>query len=136
MRGISGTGWSMVKNGRAYCRACNKSLNSPPVCGGEEHTEYYRKNLVNSGTWNKRMRAETRQRALLYLGGKCVGKTCGITDLRLLTFNHTVGGGRQERLSLDRMTFYRAILKGERPDIEIRCYNCQVLYEHERGARE
>ncbi len=57
---------------------------------------------------------------------------CGVTDQRLLTINHKAGNGNHDRTS-----FISRIVKGERAvsDLDIRCYNCQVLYEYEMGRR-
>lgn len=65
---------------------------------------------------------------------------CGIDDLRLLTLNHLNGDGTKERSSIvgqKTRVFYKSILKGERriDDLNILCYNCNILYEYDRERR-
>lgn len=68
------------------------------------------------------------------LGGKCV--KCGITDLRLLNVNHLNGGGTADRK--DRIKVYRELRNGKRDkkDYDVRCFNCNILYDYERGIRK
>lgn len=85
-----------------------------------------------SGRHNWRMRIL----ALLILGGRCA--VCGVSDLRILQINHRDGGGRREiGPGRDARRFYRSIVNGERntDDLEVRCANHNVLYEHEVGRR-
>jgi len=77
---------------------------------------------------------ELRLKAILKLGGVCV--VCGITDIRILTINHLEG--RNYRTTVDKGDkFYRKIVAGERDlkDLEVRCYNCNALFEFEMGHR-
>lgn len=63
---------------------------------------------------------------------------CGIRDIRVLTINHLNGDGAKERSATPYRVsrIYRDILKGrEVSDLDIRCYNCNVLYEYEQGRR-
>lgn len=68
---------------------------------------------------------------------KCVN--CSISDIRVLTINHMKGGGSKEAKKSDWgwNRAYKKIISGERPidDLDLRCYNCQILYEYERGHR-
>lgn len=61
------------------------------------------------------------------LGAKCAG--CGETDPRILAVNHL--NGKQHKLSMREMA---RILTGIINDVDVRCANCNVLYEYERGA--
>ena len=67
------------------------------------------------------------------LGGKCV--VCGVTDLRILTINHKNGGGTKDRKA--RIKVYRELRNGSRDkkDYDVRCFNCNILYDYERGIR-
>ncbi len=109
------------------CRRCHKPVDrSGPYCSEccEELKEY-----------NNRRHWEKRLKAILKLGGQCI--KCGITDPRLMTINHKKG--RNYRTTVDRgHSFYTKILNGERKtdDLEIRCYNCNILYEFEQGHRQ
>lgn len=70
------------------------------------------------------------------LGGKC--SNCGNTDLRVLQVNHLNGDGRKELKKYGGgCGFYRAILTGRRAtdDLDIRCANCNILYEFKVGRR-
>ena len=51
------------------------------------------------------------KRRVLELGGKCVN--CGETDIRVLQINHINGR--------------------DNPEVDVRCANCNILYEYERG---
>ncbi len=76
---------------------------------------------------------EKRTEVINLLGGKCV--RCGETDRRVLQVNHLNGDGREVRY--DRRGFVMSIVKGQRTldDLDVRCANCNILYEYERGAR-
>lgn len=70
------------------------------------------------------------------LGGKCVN--CGVSDVRILQVNHMNGDGAAERKThFSHYKFINDILSGERStsDLELRCANCNILHEFERGAR-
>jgi len=72
------------------------------------------------------------------MGGRCVG--CKISDPRVLQLNHKNGGGTKERKGegWGGAQLVRAILHGSRAvdDLELRCANCNVLYEYEVGRRK
>ncbi len=75
-----------------------------------------------------------RSEALKLLGGRCVN--CGETDRRVLQINHINGAGRDETVG-NSYKFIKDILSGARKtdDLDVRCANCNVLYEYERGTR-
>ena len=80
----------------------------------------------------KAYRERLRNAALDRLGPVCV--RCGITDRRVLTFNHRNGGGLKERkTSNNRLKLLRSIISGARSDIEVRCWNCNFLHAIEHG---
>lgn len=90
----------------------------------------------NRLSWNmarRQVRWNLKKEVMEKLGGKCV--ICGITDLRLLTINHLNGRGLSRTLDANSEEFYKAILRGERKDVDVRCYNHNILYEYERGNR-
>jgi len=98
--------------GKPYCSSCVDRLNK----------------LTQFRHWKLRLQAIQK------LGGKCV--ICGLTDLRLLTINHK--DGRNFRNTIDKGdAFYYRILNGKRliNDLEVRCYNHNILYEFEKGYR-
>ncbi len=68
------------------------------------------------------------------LGGKCVG--CGITDIRVLQVNHKNGRGGEKDLFGAEM--YQAIVSKIRitEDLDLRCANCNIIYEYECGRRK
>jgi hypothetical protein len=68
--------------------------------------------------------------ALITLGGKCA--KCGCSDYRVLQFNHVNG----ERAKEKSYKFYADICLGKAvAHLEIRCANCNVIHEFERGKR-
>jgi hypothetical protein len=71
--------------------------------------------------------------AIEQLGGKCAG--CGTTDMRVLQINHLNGRGDvEDRFGAE---IYAPIVAGTRTtdDLDVRCANCNVIYEYERGNR-
>jgi hypothetical protein len=108
---------------------------------GREYYWKHRDDIMNDHVQNPQVRQGISRRnkwrlkkiVMNLLGGKCVG--CGITDLRLLCVNHKNGGGTQDRKNSNKM--YREIRDGIRDmaDYDIRCCNCNVLYEYERGTK-
>jgi hypothetical protein len=103
---------------------------------------------------NKKLRSERQleqgreNRFLIRLTAlQAVGRTnipkcekCGEKDVRILTVNHINGGGRKEAMQPNGHGWgklCRAIYFGERcvDDLNVLCFNCNVLYEYERKAR-
>lgn len=60
---------------------------------------------------------------------------CGTKDIRVLTINHINGDGHKERP--DRVSrVYRHVRRGRTTsDLDVRCFNCNILYEYELGRR-
>lgn len=63
---------------------------------------------------------------------------CGCRDIRVLTINHINGGGAAERKRLGRnhgRTMRLKLMDGTRSPqgLDVRCANCNVLHEYERG---
>jgi hypothetical protein len=82
--------------------------------------------------------AETRLNALRIISGletpRCIA--CGIDEPRVLVINHKNGNGNTERRTgLVGKGLYKAIVLGKRTieDLDVRCQNCNTLYEYERG---
>jgi hypothetical protein len=64
---------------------------------------------------------------------------CGVTDIRALTINHLNGGGRSDYIGFKgSVTFRKAIISGVRgvDDLDVRCMNCNMIYEYERGRNK
>ena len=82
----------------------------------------------------KRSHWKLRKDIINLLGGKCI--ICGTTDLRLLNLNHKNGGGTTDRGH--RINVYRELRKGirDKDDYDVRCFNCNILYDYERGIRK
>jgi len=63
---------------------------------------------------------------------------CGTTDIRVLTINHINGDGAKERkVEKNKVSrAYRDIKNGRTTlDLDVKCYNCNILYEYEQGRR-
>ena len=75
-----------------------------------------------------------RKKVINFLGGTCV--KCGENDIRVLQINHLDGGGKVE--TQQGRHFLLRILDGRRSiqDLDIRCANCNLLYEFEVGRRQ
>ncbi len=113
-------------DGKGICRGCRDPLDRVGA--------YCTKCLKKMSAYFRKRHWELRLKAILKLGGVCV--VCGITDIRILTINHLEG--RNYRTTVDKNdTFYHRILNGKRDleDLEVRCYNCNALYEFEMGYR-
>ena len=79
-----------------------------------------------------------KSKVIALLGGRC--RSCGETDIRVLQVNHKDGGGRAETQKggiNDMNGFYRRIVSGKRKtdDLDVRCANCNLLYEYVRGNK-
>lgn len=72
-----------------------------------------------------------KKRAIDKLGGKCI--KCGNVDIRVLQINHKNGCGT--RLRPNTRKLYLAIIHGttDFSVLEVRCANCNIIYEYERG---
>lgn len=125
-----------------------KTSSKCPVCGitfyriaTDNRIMYCSKKCIRKsapiikGTKNQRRRNYLlRLKVIKYLGGKCVG--CGETDWRVLQTNHINGGGRKESYKKGCVGIWKEIVNGEREgDFDLRCANCNVRYEYEKGRR-
>ncbi len=141
--------WTISVKKKRTCPTCLGYASNKPKenCNHPRHLMEY-KQIIQRGrnykksyrhTINRRKRVETRKRKKMIielLGGKCV--RCGITDLRVLQINHLHHVGRTKRPHESGSDFYLRILDGRRDtsDLDIRCANCNILYEYERSFRE
>jgi len=68
-------------------------------------------------------------------GGKCV--RCGESNPLVLQLNHINGGGKKEHIINPGAVLYKAILNGKRGmnGLDLRCANCNFIYEYKRGIR-
>lgn len=69
--------------------------------------------------------------AVLRLGNVCIN--CGEDNILVLQINHLNGNAEKE----NGIKFYEHILDNIRNtiDLDVRCANCNILYEYERGTR-
>ncbi len=129
--------WTFKRGSCTYCRSCGRRWNlcPPSECSSSQHRDYWKHELRQRSKLGRMMRWKAKLLVLSMLGRKCV--KCGITDPRVLGLNHKNPGGLKDRRRFrdQQHGLYRAILKGERDsaDLEIRCLNCNALYEYERG---
>lgn len=78
--------------------------------------------------------ANLKHEVIQYLGGNCV--RCGNDDYRVLQLNHLNGGGCRENGEKGSYRIRKEILMGLRKhEFDLRCANCNIIYEYERGAR-
>ena len=106
-----------------------------------DHPGYWKKayfaNHERSKETKRRDAWRRRIAVVNLLGGKCVN--CGIADIRLLEINHINGLGDKKRRELwaNQVKFFNSLLNGKTPKdgLEIRCANCNVLYEYDVGRR-
>src|SRR3990167_1942087 len=127
------------KDARKYDREYYWKNRDRERAGFRRYYEKHRDRLVRSqAAWREENRGYAgewyRKRRLLAietLGGKCV--YCGISDSRVLTFNHINGGGRNEYLSKARNTILTEIIQQKRSDLELACFNCNIIHARENG---
>jgi len=107
-----------------YCKKCLK------ICSG------YRKKTYFNNPQKESFRGSVKNFSYKFLALKKINKNkkpkcvkCGNEDLRILTINHKKNKDKE-----DKKSFYIKIVKGKRKteDLEVRCYNCNILYEYER----
>lgn len=103
----------------------------------DENLEYDKKRSEKKGRIG---RFKTKVLSLQRIANTSVPKCtkCGCSDIRILTINHINRGGRKEAEELggsDKL--YKMVLHGERTveDLEVRCFNCNILYEYETNNR-
>jgi hypothetical protein len=97
---------------------------------------YYCKNLLPGASPFRQL----RWLVLKALGGKCC--KCGNDDLRVLQVNHIDGRSKPKGLNGKRppkeiAKQFQQILDGQlRNDVDIRCANCNIIHEYERGNQK
>ena len=64
------------------------------------------------------------------LGAKCI--RCGISDIRVLQINH-INGQNKPQTGKELNDQYLQILSGKDLPVDIRCANCNIIHEYERG---
>lgn len=94
--------------------------------------EYHRRWAVAHPRPPRVTEASARQDALAARG--CACERCGFADVRALQFDHTNGDGATERRSSSKRVMYRAIARGERPDMVLLCANCHAIVTFDRRA--
>lgn len=79
-----------------------------------------------------------REQVVEYLGKKC--SRCGFNKRPALEVHHRDGGGEKEKYntggSSHQDKFYRSVLAGDRPDIELICANCHRIEHYAKYFEE
>lgn len=86
----------------------------------KRHVEYQRR-----AYWRKKLKA------IEMLGGACVG--CEETNPVILTVNHI--NGREPGNDKTGRDLYILVLEKGTDGFDLRCANCQMLWEYQRGVR-
>lgn len=101
----------------------------------------YEKDKIRNSIKGRKTRFNDKLNALKLVSNtdhpKCC--ICGIDDIRLLTINHLNGDGCIERKNNKYRVsrIYRDIKNGRTTsDLDVRCYNCNIIYEYETGNRK
>jgi hypothetical protein len=136
--------WTTTDGGKGEtrCIGCKKRITcKPSIICPLAHKTFYQRMLLKNAEYRikshyihqKRYAWNIKRKAIAMLGGRCV--KCGLTDIRLLTVNHKNGGGNKERQLYRSQHLFREIAFGRRKidDLDLRCFNCNVLYEYEVG---
>lgn len=103
----------------SWCRPC---VNADQNRRRKESPKAKQRHKAQVADYRKRL----RQRAILFLGSRCVG--CGCSDTRLLEIDHIDGDGHLERAAGKRgnMHTLRRVIKGL-PGYQLLCANCHTL---------
>lgn len=123
-----------IEKRRAYHRKYRRKQREGGV--GKEDYEHFHRMLASYTPEQRRLkhlrrRVRNKVRAYLVLGGRCI--RCGETDFRLLTINHRNGDGSEDKKITE--SLYTQIKNFQRGDLELLCWNCQTLFEWERGGK-
>jgi hypothetical protein len=132
--------WIKRVGNTAICISCKKDVSSIPGRYCRKRKQHLACHLAKRQRLKEietaqRHRWGQKQRVVDMLGGACV--RCGMTDIRVLQFNHINGGGTREREVLTYFAFLRAAIAGnyDLNKIDLRCANCNVIFEYEQGRR-
>jgi len=103
--------------------------------GKKYYPNWYAKNRERKLKQTKKHFNEQRRKVITLLGGKCV--RCSCSDWRVLQVNHKNGGGSKERRLKGSWGIFRQILSGKRliNDLDLRCANCNIIYEYENDLK-
>jgi endogenous inhibitor of DNA gyrase (YacG/DUF329 family) len=105
----------------------------------------YKNNLYGKRERNLRNSRQLHDKVIDILGGRCANPNClvpnGCTDKRCLDINHINFGGTKEireKYNNNGYRFYRDIFLGKRKtnDLEVRCSNCNRIYNWEGKRKE
>jgi hypothetical protein len=128
------------------CLKCNRPLTAKDLLKSPYHKKCLLKERErNRKAWKKNKKWECERGRKKAFGYKLLAlqkiskqKTpfcikCGINDIRVLCVNHKGGNKRKE----NGLIFYIDIVKNRRKisNLDIRCANCNILYEYERRKR-
>lgn len=114
------------------CLSCGLNRHrAPKSCKNQAHITAYNSSLKAV----LRRQLQLRIEAIMILGGKCIN--CGNSDVRVLQINHKNGGGNKD-FKENSVGVYRRIINHPetRKDYDVRCANCNILYEYEVGRRQ
>ncbi len=109
------------------------SINQTYIHSDRRYMKKYQKHT-------KRWKQKMKLKVIKMLGGKCI--QCGIDDPRVLTINHLYPKRKRQKIYYKGKiapttggTVWYDIHMGRQPldEIDLRCYNCNILYEYERG---
>lgn len=97
----------------------------------EYNREYIKQDYVKERRKpiKKKYEKGLRVKAFDKLGGRCF--QCGIDDLRVIQFHHSLINGHKEKTPV----MYRRILKGDK-DVVILCANCHIIWHREDKERK
>ncbi len=112
------------------CKSCAKIYARQRTLERLENPEYREKHNARRSLLHFKNKLQVIEK----LGAACAN--CGEIDPRILQVNHLNGGGRRE-LENGTWNFLKKIIDGNRSieDLDLRCANCNILYEYEVGRR-
>jgi len=121
------------------CESCRKIRNSWPSRQHEVLNAQFARARAGLGDQHaallQRYRLEAKLKIIEMFGGRCI--VCGERNPLVLTLNHIHGyvGVNPKNGSRRGWPLYMKIINGEESadKYDLRCYNCQIVYEFQRG---
>lgn len=125
-------GWYAHKKANGLCMTCGKVEAEPGRTRCTECKIKRRKQAIKYEVLPKQeVKRRLRQQVIVFLGGAC--ECCGEKTKEFLTLDHKNQNGSKERKTWQQIAMMRGILKGERTDIGLLCFNCNCGRELNGG---
>ncbi len=97
----------------------------------EKVKELGRKHYKDHAAYSKKQAEICKKQIHILYGGKCANIDCGDNREEVLTIDHVNNDGYiQRKIHKVGLQFYKWILKNKPVDLQLLCYNCNMVKEH------